>query len=103
MKTKNVGERKYKDNAENRLMAIEAYVGMDASFDIDCYLHLKNKQTPEQTMRLLKEANEIITAVYKLAHGHSSDCCKGKGEELIDPAIRSYAGDNWLPTQGKKK
>jgi hypothetical protein len=87
-----------KDTLKNRMRAIEACTGSDAAFDIDCSF-MRHGEGQEERYKLLSrekleelyvEASAIINQVWALSHGHNSNCCKGRGKELIEPAIKSY-------------
>ena len=75
------------DTAENRLKAIEMLVGGDYGLDAEWYSHFSKKLkglSREKLEEFVVEFGKIITNVYILSHGGNSECCKGKGKEIIE-------------------
>lgn len=92
-----------RDTILSRMKAIEALVGGDCSFDIDCFVTFEpEKYSKEKILEKLKLANSVISEVYHLSHGHLSDCCKGKGANLIEPLVSNYFGKSGRRTNLKK-
>jgi len=71
---------------EDRLKAIEILVGGDYGLDAEWYSHFEKKTkalSREKIEEFVIEFGKIITNVYIISHGGNSECCKGKGEEIV--------------------
>lgn len=80
------------DTVENRMKAIEAISGdIGEELDIWFFGNQEGGQVSTERMNaLLTQAFKAMGDIFRLAHGYNSTCCKGKGAELIEPAIKSY-------------
>lgn len=81
-----------KDNARNRLRAIEEIVNGDYSLDAEDYEHNPERlkdMSREGLQKLTAIFGQMITDCYILSHGYNSKCwcCKGKGRELMETLL----------------
>ena len=72
---------------KDRLKAIEVLVGGDYGLDAEWYSHFEKRTkqlSREKLEEFVIEFGKIITNVYVISHGGNSECCKGKGKEIVD-------------------
>ena len=73
-----------KDTSYNRLESIARTLCCSEHEDLDCYLAgINGNRTAKRDAKFLNDASVLLTKCWRLAHGGTSQCCKGRGDELL--------------------